>query len=134
MASNITNMASAAAGTVGEMEAQERRQNRLRLYFKGPLRIRRTAERETLILAMINALDMYTTVYWVATGDAVEANPLLAPTFESHPLTFVLTKSLFCLPALYMAPRLAQRHPRFTVWLLRAIIVAYIGIYLAAVR
>ena len=130
----MTGEVTRVAATLGEIETQERRRGRLRLYFNGPLRIRRTAERETLILALINALDMYTTVYWVAMGHAVEANPLLAPTFQTHPLAFVLTKSLFCLPALYLAPRLAQSHPRFTVVLLRAIIAAYVGIYLMAVR
>ena len=110
--------------------AIERRRGRLGLQFRGPLLMRRAGEKEALVLAMICALDMYTTLYWVITGHAIEANPLLAPTFEAHPVAFVAVKSLSCLPALILAPRLARRHPHFTVWLLRAVIAAYILIYL----
>ena len=126
-------MRDTGGGVISGESAAERRA-RFRLQFGGRLLARRAAERETLLLALICALDMYTTVYWVVNGQAIEANPLLAPTFEAHPMAFVLTKSLFCLPALCLAPRLAQRHPHFTIWLLRAIIVGYIGIYLAAVK
>ena len=108
----------------------ERRRGRQGLQFRGPLLMRRAGEKEALALALVCALDMYTTLYWVVMGQAIEANPLLAPTFQAHPVAFVAVKSLSCLPALFLAPRLARRHPRFTVWLLRAVIAAYIAIYL----
>jgi hypothetical protein len=114
--------------------AAERRRNQPRLWFGGPILARRAGEREALALALICALDMYTTLWWVITGHAAEANPLLAPTFQTHPLAFVLVKSLSCLPALVLAPHLAGRHPRFTIWLLRVILAAYVVIYLAAVQ
>lgn len=73
--------------------------------------------------------DMFTTLFWVMFGYATEANYLLAWTFNGHPITFVLVKSFSCLPAIVMATRLAQRHPRFTIWLLRFIIAVYILTY-----
>lgn len=102
--------------------------------FTGPLRCRRAAERETLLLTFICALDMYTTLWWVVMGYATEANQLLAWTFDHHPVTFVAVKCISCLPALLMAPRLAQRRPQFTIWFLRVIIVAYVGYYLLNVQ
>jgi hypothetical protein len=94
---------------------RERRQG-WRPHFRGPLRMRRAGEKEAFLLAVICALDMYTTLYWVVMGYASEANQLLAWTFEHHPAMFVAVKGASCIPALILAPRLAQRHPRFTVW------------------
>ncbi len=103
------------------------------LCFRGPFHARHAADREALLLVLICALDMYTTLWWVATGHATEANPLLAPTFEARPLAFVLTKSVLCLPSILLATHLARRHPHFTAWLLRAVTAAYVLIYLVAI-
>ncbi len=105
------------------------RRDLLRLTFRGPVVLRRAAEKEAFFLAFICTADMYTTLLWVILGYATEANPLLAWTFDSHPLTFVMVKSATTIPAVLMAPLLARRHRTFTVWLLRAIIVAYIVSY-----
>lgn len=113
--------------------AAERRRG-LKVQFRGPLRCRRAGEREALLLTLLCALDMYTTLYWVVMGIATEANKFLAWTFNYHPLTFVAVKCASCLPALMMAPRLAQRRPQFTIWLLRVIILVYIGIYLIGIN
>ena len=129
MVSNSGNTAAAEA-----RQECERRRRRLRLHFGGRLLIRRTGEREALILGAVCALDMYTTIYWVVSGHAVEANPLLAWLFDYHPMAFTLAKAGSCLPALLLAPRLARTHPRFTVLLLRAVIAAYVLIYLMNVR
>lgn len=108
----------------------ERRGTWGNLRFGGRLQARRAGEREALLLTMICALDMYTTLWWVVQGRAVEANPHLSWTFQHHPLLFILVKSGTCLPALLLATKLAERHPQFTTWLLRAVIVTYIGYYL----
>jgi hypothetical protein len=105
-----------------------------RPHFRGPLRMRRAAEKEAFLLAVICALDMYTTLYWVVMGYASEANSLLAWTFNHHPALFVVVKGISCIPALVLAPRLAQKHRNFTVWLLRLVIVAYVFFYLSYVR
>ena len=122
-----------AAPSATAAAAAERRRG-WKIQFWGPLRCRRAGEREALLLTLLCALDMYTTLWWVITGQATEGNDNLAWTFKQHPVTFVIVKSLSCLPALRLAPRLARRHPRFTVWLLRGIIVAYVGYYLMAAR
>lgn len=106
-----------------------------RLQFRGPLLARRTGEREALFLTLLCALDMYTTLWWVLNGHAVEANPHLEWTFRlNNPVLFVFLKCATCLPALLLAPLLAQRHPLLVTWLLRGVIVAYIGVYLASVK
>jgi hypothetical protein len=113
--------------------APERRRGH-RFSFRGPLLLRRTGEREAFLLTVICALDMYTTLYWVLMGYAKEGNARLAWTFNHHPIWFVVVKCASCLPALFLAPHLAQRRPQFTVWLLRATIVAYVLYYSINIR
>jgi hypothetical protein len=112
----------------------ERRGNKWQFTLGGRLLCRRAAEKEALVLGVICMLDMYTTLFWVIRGEATEANPLLAWTFDSHSVVFVLIKSASCVPALILAPRLAQKHPLFTVWLLRGVIVYYIWYYFTHVK
>ncbi len=97
--------------------------------FGGHLKLRRAAERETFILLVVSYVDMMTTLYWVSTGRATEANPFLQWTFSHHPVAFVIVKMLATLPAIYFAPKLAEKHPVFTVWLLRAVIAVYLFVY-----
>ncbi|MDX1933862.1 MAG: DUF5658 family protein [Capsulimonadales bacterium] len=108
--------------------APERRRKR-GLIFHGPLRLRRTGEKEAFFMVLICTWDMYTTLWWVIRGEALEANPLLAWTFTYHPIWFVLVKSLLCLPAMYFLTKVGQRSPRLTVLALRTMIVVYISIY-----
>ena len=107
----------------------ERRGKGRSLFFGGRLLVRRAGEREAFLLAMICALDMYTTLWWVMNGEAMEANPLLAWTFHHHPIWFVFLKCATFLPALAAVPYLSKRHPRFTPWLLRFAILLYLGLY-----
>lgn len=107
----------------------ERRVRMRPLFFGGRLLIRRAGEKEAFILAMICALDMYTTLWWVVNGEAMEANPLLAWTFHHHPIWFVFLKCATFLPALAAVPYLGRRHPKFTPWLLRCAILVYLGMY-----
>jgi len=101
--------------------------------FGGVLRLRRAAEREAFLLTLVCALDMFTTLYWVMTGRATEANGGLAWTFHYHPFWFVVVKCASCFPALLLARRLALRRPRFTAWLLRVILIVYVTYYFASV-
>jgi len=103
----------------------------LGLDFGGGLRLRhRLGEREAFTLALICALDMYTTLWWVMNGHATEANPLLSWTFAIHPAVFVAVKCLSFGPALLLARHLARRHPVLVSRLLRLVIVGYVGVYL----
>ncbi|MBC8135547.1 MAG: hypothetical protein H8F28_06655 [Fibrella sp.] len=98
-----------------------------------PFSVKRPAAVEVLTLLILCAVDMYSTIYWVKTGQATEANPLLAWTFDVHPLIFVLIKTGTFLPTLILAAYMARKHPRTVTLLLRAVILAYIGIYLVGV-
>jgi Domain of unknown function (DUF5658) len=112
----------------------ERRAGKWQFILGGRFLCRRAAEKEALILGAICMLDMYTTLFWVLRGDATEANPLLSWTFERHSVVFVLIKSASCVPALLLAPKLAQTQPKFTVWLLRGVIVFYLYYYFTHVK
>ena len=98
-----------------------------------PFDLKRPASAEILTLLLLCAVDMYSTVYWVRTGVAVEANPLLTWTFGIHPVVFVLVKTATFLPNLALAAFLARRHPAKVALLLRFVILAYVAIYLAGV-
>lgn len=91
--------------------------------------MRRAGEKESVVLGVICAADMLTTLFWVMTGQAQESNPVLGWTFTGHPIVFVIIKCLACMPALVLAPKLAQTQRIFTVWLLRVIILAYAVVY-----
>jgi len=116
-----------------EDSAAERR-GRWRFRFRGPLRLRRAGEKEAFLLTVICMADMFTTLWWVVSGAATEANPMLGWTFRKHPAAFVALKCASCIPALLLAPRLAQSKKRFTVWLLRLIILLYVALYLGLAR
>lgn len=98
-----------------------------------PFSVKRPAAAEVLALLILCAVDMYSTIYWVKTGQATEANPLLAWTFDLHPLVFVLIKAGTFLPTLLLAAYMARKHPKTVTLLLRCIILAYVGIYLVGV-
>jgi len=86
-----------------------------------------------MALIILCAVDMYTTIYWVKTGQATEANPLLAWTFHMHPLVFVLVKAGSFLPTMILASYMARKHPRVVTGLLRFVLLAYVAIYLIGV-
>ena len=98
-----------------------------------PFSLKRPAAVEVMLLTILCAVDMYTTIYWVKMGQAVEANPLLSWTFHIHPLVFVLVKGGTFLPTLVLAIFLARKHPRIVTGLLRFVLFAYVGIYLIGV-
>jgi len=112
---------------------RDRRDWRLKIDFGRGLQIRRAGEKEALLLTLVCALDMDSTLWWVLTGRAHEANKLLAWTFQINPLIFVFVKCATCLPALLLAPRLAKDHPTLTRFLLRAILVAYLVSYVVGI-
>ena len=98
------------------------------------MRLSRPGEWEILTLMTLCALDMYTTLWWVLTGAAVEANPFLAWTFQVHPVVFVGIKTATFLPALLLARLFTERRPSVAVPLLRAVLIAYVGLYLLTVQ
>lgn len=107
---------------------------RARLNFGGPLVLRYPGEMEAVLLALVCAVDMLTTLWWVQTGVATEANPLLAWTFHQHPIWFVLLKCLTFLPALFLVPRLGVKRPEFAQGALRFACLAYMAVYVVGVE
>ena len=105
------------------------RRGRWKPNFSGRFMMRRAGEKESVVLGIICAADMLSTLFWVMSGQAQEANPMLGWTFKGHPIVFVVIKCLACIPALVLAPRLAQSQRTFTEWLLRIVIVSYIALY-----
>jgi hypothetical protein len=85
---------------------------------------------ETTILALVCLLDTVSTVFLVHQGLAVEANPLLAWTFEQSTATFVAVKiATFALP-LAIFEILRRRHSKLVQKGLRVAIVGYLGVYI----
>ncbi len=122
-----------SADIAGTNVGQDRRRMG-KLSFGGQLCLRRAGEKEAFLLALICAVDMYTTLWWVAHGEAHEANPLLAWTFQHHPVWFVVVKCVSCLPGIFLLTTLAQRRRQLTVWLLRLAVVVYLSIYLWGIQ
>ncbi len=85
---------------------------------------------ETTFLAIIGCLDLLTTVFWIATGRAMEANPLMAAVLHTTGRWgFAIAKALFLAVPLTIAELARRRHPVFVRWALRVAIVLYLGAY-----
>lgn len=85
---------------------------------------------ETTLLAVIGLADLLSTVYWIATGHAVEANPFMGRVLRTlGPWGFSILKAVLLGGPLAIAEWARRRHPRFVRWALRAAIVLYVGAY-----
>jgi hypothetical protein len=81
---------------------------------------------ETKILAAVGCLDLLTSVYFLATGMAYEANPLMASILEHMgPRNFVTAKALLLGAPLVIAEMARRRRPFFVRAALRLCIVLY---------
>ena len=141
-ASDLEDAATAAAAVADDRDAAEpsfvfepaeRRGPKKKFDWSRALRVRRAGEKEALLLTIICALDMYSTLWWVVNGNAHEANALLAWTFSINPALFIIVKGASCLPALLLAPRLAQKHPKLVIYLLRTILACYLASYVGGI-
>lgn len=61
------------------------------------------------LIFALNVIDAVATLIWVATGLAVEANPLMARLIEYHPLAFVTVKMSLVLLGSILLWRLRER-------------------------
>src|SRR5438128_1700237 len=84
---------------------------------------------ETQVLAAICVFDMLTTIYFVKTGAAVEANPLLAVAFKYGYLSFALAKLVISLVPLALIETLRPSRPQFCTVMLRIGIAGYVICY-----
>lgn len=118
----------------GRSSVEVLRQDMVRnLEFGGHFKALYPGEREAMILALVCAIDMLTTLWWVTHGIASEANPILAWTLQHHPLLFVLFKCATFLVPLFLVTRLGRERPEFTRCALSIACIAYITIYTLAV-
>ena len=89
--------------------------------------------RESALLAILCTADMISTLWLVASGRAVEANPLLAFYLNIGYTWFALVKCLLYLAPIYLLELLRPRRPRFVHILLRIGIMLYLFSYGAGV-
>ena len=81
---------------------------------------------ETTILALLGCFDLLSTIYFLATGQAREANPFMQQVLmETGPKGFVLVKALFLGGPLVIAEIARRERPEFVRKALRLGIVAY---------
>ena len=84
---------------------------------------------ETTILMVIGALDLLSTIYFVATKQAMEANPLFAWLLRAGPWPFVIFKALFLAGPLTIAELARKHNEQFVRLALRMGIILYLGFY-----
>src|SRR5256885_125139 len=84
---------------------------------------------ETTILVVIGSLDLLSTIYLVATKQAVEANPFFARLLHLGPWPFVAAKALFLAIPLTIAESARKHNEQFVRVALRLAIILYLGLY-----
>jgi hypothetical protein len=88
---------------------------------------------DSLLLAGICLLDMFSTLYWVHAHMAVEYNPYMNFWLQRGYAPFCIAKITSFLPLLIVAAAYRQRRPRLVRVALRGAIVLYLAIYVASV-
>lgn len=91
------------------------------------------ASRESFIIIAIGAIDLVTTLWWVSTHGAEEANPLFRHYLEMGPAIFATMKMLMLLAPVFLLEWARRRRPAFTRFAARFAIMAYVGIYAVGV-
>lgn len=100
----------------------------------GPvLDLRRTASSEAVCITFICLLDLSTTIFWVAMGQAREGNPLMAYFLSLGAVPFIVAKIATFAPAVMAAEWYRPYNPGLISRLLRWVIVGYLVTYIAGV-
>jgi hypothetical protein len=88
---------------------------------------------ETTAIAVIGCLDLLTTIFLIATGQAHEANPLMAGLLNSFgPGGLIGAKFVFLAGPLVIAESARKKNPAFVRTALRIGIILYITLYVVA--
>lgn len=86
---------------------------------------------ETTVLMVLGLLDMLTTIFFLATGQAREANPLFDGILHAFgPLGFIAFKALLLGGPLTLAEWARKRNEPFVRSALRLGILLYVGLYI----
>lgn len=88
---------------------------------------------DSLLFGFICLIDMVSTVYFVCTGMAREANPWLAYWMDQGVVSFVFVKLLSFLPTLAVAAYYRNTYPKFIEVGLRCALAGYVAIYVGSV-
>lgn len=88
---------------------------------------------DSLLLFLVCTADMASTLYWVHTGAASEANPWMAFCLAHGDAAFVAAKVASFLPLLAFAAFYRSRRPRLIAVSLRGTVALYAAVYLLAV-
>jgi hypothetical protein len=85
---------------------------------------------ETVAIMVIGAVDLLTTVFLVARGQAYEANYLFGVILKDYgPVGFALAKGALLALPLTVAELARKQNERFVKLALRICIILYIGLY-----
>ena len=85
---------------------------------------------ETTLLAFIGSLDLFTTMFLIASGQAWEANPFMAPLLHAYgPRGLILGKFFLLAGPLVVAESARKRNPAFVRKALRVCILLYVLLY-----
>lgn len=78
-------------------------------------------------------LDLMTTLYWVAMGQAREGNPVMAYFLDLSHYSFIIAKIATFVPALVVAEWYRPRNPVLIKRVMRWVIIAYLSTYIIGV-
>jgi hypothetical protein len=95
--------------------------------------LRGTTQWESLLLFTICLTDMLSTLFWVHTHQATEANPWMSLWLHHGDCAFCAAKLMSFVPFLIVAAYYRPRRPRMIAIALRGTLALYAGIYLASV-
>ncbi len=87
--------------------------------------------RESLVLVGICLADMFSTLFFVLRGQAVEQNPIMAACLNHSPTAFVLVKLLSFLPFVVAVELYRSKNPSFARLACRSAIVLYLVTFVA---
>jgi hypothetical protein len=79
----------------------------------------------------LNVIDAAVTLFWVSTGRASEANPLMAPLLDVNAVVFVLVKLGLVMLGVLLLWRL-RRRPLAVVGIILVFVVYYLALLLHA--
>jgi len=83
----------------------------------------------TVAIVALCMVDLFLTLVAVLTGKAIEANPMLAWSFEYGPMGFALAKVASFIPGIWAIEMCRLYNSRFAALASRAVVYGYIAVY-----
>lgn len=83
----------------------------------------------TLAIVAICMVDLFLTLVAVLAGKAIEANPLLAWSFDYGPMMFAMAKVASFIPGVWALEMCRLHNARFASMASRAVVYGYIAVY-----